>query len=39
MEKQLTIFDISAKFTKDFDVFGKMDPYLELILGKNTYKT
>jgi hypothetical protein len=28
MEKQLTITDISGKFTKDFDSFGKMVPRL-----------
>lgn len=39
MEKQITISELSAKFTKDFDTFGKMDPFLTFKLARTTGKT
>lgn len=46
MEKEITLTDIRAIFTKDTDYFGKMvfdsqiqDPLLELSIGKSMGKT
>ena len=38
-DKRITIKNIAGKFTKDFDIVGKMDVFLRFFLGLESLET